>query len=495
MADVDTQLLYCDDNLDRLRVMPDASVDLVYLDPPFFSNRTYEVIWGDEAEVRSFKDRWEGGIWHYVDWMRERLVELHRVLKPTGNLLLHCDQNASHYLKCAMDEIFGQGLFRNEIVWQRTGAKSLNTIRLATNHDVILSYGRSDTTTFVKAGAVIAYDPNNLPPKVAEKYSLRDPDGRRYQLDNLTNPNHDRPNLTYEFMGVTKVWRWTRDRMQAAFEAGLIVQPGPGRVPRFKRYLDEQAGMPLGDVWTDIPPVNSQARERLGYPTQKPEALMERLIGFASRPEDVVLDPFCGCGTTVAVAHRMGRRWIGIDISPTAMEVMRRRFYNQYGGWPSVQGMPDTIDKLKALDPFEFQNWVITQVGGEQSPRRSRDMGIDGYSYLERHPIQVKQSEHVGRKVIDEFQTAVRRAGHDEGHVFAFSFTRDAREEVARAKWAEQIRIKLFTISQLLAAEDKRPVELRPVTGKLLELPIPAPRPKSELPTAEELVASAEHAV
>jgi DNA modification methylase len=292
---LETGVLYCDDNLERLTRFPAESVDLIYLDPPFFSNRDYEVIWGDEAEVRSFEDRWEGGMNHYVGWMRERVMEMSRVLRPTGSIYLHCDQNASHYLKVMMDSVFGLNSFRNQIVWRRTPSKGLMTRRLARNHDILLSYQMSDDATWNNDAAFTAYDPNALDEKTASKYRYRDEDGRIFRLDNLTNPNPDRPNLTYEFLGVTKVWRWTRERMQAAYEAGLIVQTRPGAVPQLKRYLDEQRGRPLDDVWVDIDPLNSQARERLGYPTQKPEALLERIIGLTTNENDTVLDPFCGC--------------------------------------------------------------------------------------------------------------------------------------------------------------------------------------------------------
>jgi site-specific DNA-methyltransferase (adenine-specific) len=257
--------------------------------------------------------------------MRDRIVEIHRVLKSTGTVYLHCDPHASHYLKVMLDGVFGAERFRNEIIWRRTPAKALMTQKLPVNHDILLTYQKGDEATWNQDAVFQPYDLSDLDAKTAGKYSHSDPDGRLYQLDNLINPNQDRPNLHYEFLGVTRVWRWTKERMQAAYEAGIVVQPRPGAVPRFKRYLDQQRGRPLGDVWTDIPPINSQAQERLGYPTQKPIALLERIIAASSNPGDIVLDPFCGCGTTIAAAQRLKRKWIGIDISPTAMEIMRRR--------------------------------------------------------------------------------------------------------------------------------------------------------------------------
>jgi site-specific DNA-methyltransferase (adenine-specific) len=488
---LDTGVLYREDNLNQLAQMPDECVDLIYLDPPFFSNRVYQVIWGDEAEVRSFEDRWEGGIQHYIDWMHERMLELHRVLRPTGTVYFHCDPHASHYLKVMLDGVFGYERFRNEIIWQRTLAKGNTTRRLPNNHDVILGYQKSDEGTWNGDTMFVRYVPDDLDEKTLSKYKYRDSDGRLYRLDNLISPNPDRPNLIYEFMGVTKVWRWTKERMLAAQEAGMIVQTHPGNVPQFKRYLDEQRGKPLGDVWTDIPPLNSQARERLGYPTQKPLALMERIIAASSNPNDVVLDPFCGCGTTIAAAERLGRRWIGIDISTTAMEIMRRRLL-KLGCQPVIENAPNSIPALKELRPFEFQNWIVNAVNGTQSAKRVGDMGIDGYWFFTKEPIQVKQSEHVGRNVVDNFETALRRAGENAGYIIAFSFTRDAVDEVARAK-GDGFNIRLVKVAEILllvkgALDFSKRIGPQPAT--IDELPLPLVRRPTDKPTAEELVAS-----
>lgn len=317
--------LYCGDNLPRAATFPTASIDLTYLDPPFFTDRTHEVIWGDAAEIRSFDDRWEGGIHTYVDWLRIRTIEFWRALKPTGTLYLHCDPHASHYLKVMLDEVAGPACFRNELIWRRTAAKSLTTSRLPSNHDVILMYAKSAGSTWNSDAAFAPYDAGDLDEKTATKYALIDDDGRRYQLTSLINPNANRPNLTYEFLGVTRVWRWTRERMEQAYRDGIVVQTAPGRVPRLKRYLDEQRGRPLGDVWTDIAPLNSRSAERVGYPTQKPEELIARLIKMSSNRGDVVLDPFCGSGTTLAVAQRLSRRWVGIDKNPNAIHIAEHR--------------------------------------------------------------------------------------------------------------------------------------------------------------------------
>jgi DNA modification methylase len=496
---IDTGVIYCDDNFDRLTHLPDESVDLVYLDPPFFSNRIYEVIWGDEAEVRSFEDRWKGGVKHYVEWMKRRARELHRVLQPDGSLYLHCDPNASHYLKVMLDDIFGEGRFRNEITWQRTNTHS-DARRWSPVSDTILYYSKGEHPT---------WNPQHAPHSdtyVDDKYRFQDPDGRRYRLDNMTSPN-PRPNMTYVWKGHEPPafgWRYSKETMAKLDREGRVWYPdAKSKRPQLKRYLDEMRGVVIGDIWTDIPPINSRARERTGYPTQKPEALLDRILTASSDRGDVVLDPFCGCGTTLVVAERLKRRWIGIDISPTAVRIMRRRL-RRTGADPRVIGLPETEAALQALKPFEFQNWAIDVVNGRHSRRRVADMGIDGYSFLENLPIQVKQSEKVGREIIDGFETAVRREGAHKGYVIAFSFTKGAYDEVARAK-ADGLEIALVPVATLL----DNPTEHEPQAGldemlrELLEGARQAardavtrgaawsqPRPSDTRPSVAELIAS-----
>ena len=292
-----TNRLFFGDNLEVLREkIADQSVDLIYLDPPFNSDARYNVLFQspDEkrisAQAEAFRDTWfwdqeaewafdetariggslasfvnalhsalgRSDLMAYLVMMAVRLHEMWRVLKPEGSLYLHCDPTASHYLKVILDGIFGAQNFRNEIIWQRTGSKSLSSRRLPSNHDVILLYGKSSKAIWNADEAYLSYDHSDLPEKTLAKYSNVDGEGRRYQLDNLLNPNKNRPNLTYEFLGVTRVWRWTLDRMTKAHADGLVLQSAPGRVPRFKRYLDDQRGLPLADVWSDINPLNSQ---------------------------------------------------------------------------------------------------------------------------------------------------------------------------------------------------------------------------------------------
>jgi len=260
---------------------------------------------------------------------------------------------------------------------------------LPRNHDIILSYQKTNDAFWNEDEIFQPYDETNLDEKTAGKYCHRDEDGRLYRLDSLINPNPNRPNLTYEFLGVTRVWRWTKDRMQKAYEAGLVVQTKSGTVPQGKRYLDEQRGRPLDDVWSDIPPLNSQAIERLGYPTQKPLALLERIITLATNPGDVVLDPFCGCGTTIHAAQKLRRRWIGIDVTYLAINLIKRRLKDAFGEEIAFEekGQPtdfESAKRLAELDKFQFQHWALSLVGArplKEGEGKGADRGVDGLLY------------------------------------------------------------------------------------------------------------------
>lgn len=533
MAPITTNTLFYGDNLMVLRECIDiASVDLCYLDPPFNSNRTFNVLFKDEtgkdseAQIKAFEDTWrwdqtaartyeeivtdignEVGIMigamrqfigsnqmmAYIVMMTARLVELHRVLKPTGSLYLHCDPTASHYLKIVLDTIFGIRNFRNEIIWQRTIAKSLMTRKLPDNHDVIFCYQKTDQAVWNADTLFVPYDVHDLDEKTDQKYSLRDPDGRRYQLDNIISPNPDRPNLTYEFLGVTRVWRWTKERMQQTYEAGLIVQPRPGSVPRFKRYLDEQRGKPLGDIWTDIPPLNSQASERLGYPTQKPLALLERIINASSNPGDVVLDPFCGCGTAIAAAQKLNRRWVGIDITHLAIALQKYRLEQMYPGIQfAIRGEPEDIGAARHLakqDRYQFQWWALSLVrakpfGGEVGSKQGKkgsDKGIDGViTFIDeasgkpkRVLVQVKSGGVSVRDIRDLRGTVEREQAALGVFITLEDTTRDMRTEAVQGGyyrspgWNKSYpKIQILTIADLLRGAT---IQMPPAHGTFKE--------------------------
>jgi DNA modification methylase len=502
--------LYYGDNLEWLSKMEARSVDLVYLDPPFNSKAAYNLLYKSpdgeaaQAQYQAFIDSWRWGLptdaalayviasgspaagiltalnnymnksdlMAYLVMMTARLIALRRVLKPSGSLFLHCDASASHYLKIIMDEVF-DGTFRNEIIWRRSTGKSLMTRRLPTNHDVLLFYAGEDNT-WNEAEAFLPYDPLNLPEKTAEKYSRADSDGRRYQLDNLINPNPNRPNLTYEFLGVTRVWRWTKERMQKAFDDGFVVQSAPGRVPRFKRYLDEQRGVPLDDVWTDIPPLNSQAQERLHYPTQKPLALLERIIKVASNQGDVILDPFAGCGTAIEAAERLGRKWIGIDITVLAVDVVERRLSRmnlRRGIDYAVDGIPLDMDgarRLFAQDPHQFQLWALTLVDGQprDGGKKGADKGVDGLIYYQDDArnigqaiVSVKGGENIHANHVRDLIGTMHSQKSKLGvfltlHEPTSAMVKAAREaEPVEAGGKLRPGVQICTIKQLLAGQ------------------------------------------
>ena len=459
---LETSVLHCGDNLDLLPQFPDDCVDLIYLDPPFFTNRHYEVIWGDEAEVRSFRDRWEGGIQHYLGWMEQRLRQMHRVLKPTGALYLHCDPTAGHYLKVMLDEIFGSmSRFQSEIIWKRTSAHS-GARRFGPVHDTIFFYTKSDDYTWNQVYQPLPQETidqwyNNVEPETGRRFNRADltaagrrsgPSGKPWRG---TDPGaRGRHWAIPRFVADIVEGKDTAEALDALDAAGRIFWPKrEGGKPMLKRYLDESRGVPAQDVITHISPLKNVTSEREGYPTQKPEALLEVLITASTRPDDIVLDPFCGCGTTVAVAHRLQRRWVGIDISPKAVEIMKRRV-SKLGAAPTTYGLPESVEDLWRLNGRDFQRWVMGRVGADKSPRDSGDMGIDGYAFFTRYPIQVKRSERVGRNVVDNFEAAIMRSGHDTGYIVAFSFTRGAIDEVARARRKHGLSIYLVTVADVL---------------------------------------------
>jgi len=351
-----TNQLYYGDNLDVLREhIADESVDLVYLDPPFNSNRNYNVLFREKsgesspAQIEAFTDTWQwdqnaetayhelttlgsGSVSKMIEAMRQfvgsndmmaylvmmaqRIVELHRVLKPTGSLYLHCDPTASHYLKILLDTVIGVKNFRNELVWKRTSSHNDSRRNYGDLTDIILFYVKNASVAYNFNAVFQPYSDEY----VAKNFRFADPDGRRYSSDNLRSPN-PRPNLTYDYKGYkahANGWTVSRERMEQLDAENRLIFPSSteGRI-RIKKYLDEMSGVPTGNVWDDIPPISSHAKERLGYPTQKPLALLERIIEASSNPGDVVLDPFCGCGTAVVAAQKLNRNG-SASTSPTS---------------------------------------------------------------------------------------------------------------------------------------------------------------------------------
>ncbi|MDR1809901.1 MAG: hypothetical protein LBR34_05810 [Prevotella sp.] len=459
------------DNLEILKTLDSESVDLVYLDPPFFSNRNYEVIWGDEGEVRSFRDRWSGGMEHYIAWLYERVEQMHRILKPTGSMFLHCDWHANAYIRVMiLDRIFGYDNFRNEITWKRkTGRGETNhkSKHFGTEVDSIFFYAKSNDNFFESQ---FSFDADGYQDYVDKMFNKVDENGRKYRSDNLASPT-PRPNLMYEYKGYKPPkngWAISLEKMEQWDKEGRLIFPKNlnGRISR-KRYLDELKGKPIQNLWTDID-ISSQSKERIGYPTQKPEALLQRIIECASNEGDVVLDPFVGGGTTVAVADRLHRQWIGIDQSVQAVKVTELRLDKQRNLFStpfSVQLHKYDYDTLFNQNPFEFETFIIQQFGGVPQNRKGGDKGIDGKTQ-EGVPIQVKQQEGVGRNVIDNFVSAVRRyntglAGQSRdnsspyGYIIAFSFGKGAIQEAARLKLEENTIVELVTVDKIVPIAKK----------------------------------------
>ncbi len=506
--------LYYGDNLQVLRDhLPDASVDLIYLDPPFNSRQDYNVLFAEKdgtrssSQITAFKDSWEwneeaarayeevveqggrvadamrafrtllGGtdMLAYLAMMAPRLIELRRILKSTGSIYLHCDPTASHYLKLLLDATFGPICLRNEIVWRRSHPKGHASTRFARNHDVILFYSKSSIFSTWNP-AYTAHDPT----RVEQQYAKRDQDGRAYQLTSLLNPNSNRPNLTYEFLGVTKVWRWTKERMQQALEQGLIVVPRSGKgIPRFKRYLDEQEGIPVSDFWNDIE--ISSGSEKLDYPTQKPEALLTRILLASSNRGDLVLDPFCGCGTTVQVAQKLNRRWIGIDITHLAINLIKNRLTDTFGD--QVKSTYEVIGEPKDLagaaqlaeeNKYQFQYWALSKVDAQPAERikKGADRGIDGRKFFhddrsgksKQIIFSVKGGRNVGVAEVRDLIGVLQREQAEIGVYISFEKpTAPMQREAAEAGFynspagTKYPRVQLLTIKDLL--EDGKRVE------------------------------------
>ncbi len=469
--------LYYGDNLEILRsreYFPDECVDLIYLDPPFNSNRNYNVLFksesgaDSEAQITAFEDTWHWGetaeetyrelvtdgpekvstaieaLLHLIDrnqmmaylvMMTARLVELRRVLKSTGSLYLHCDPTASHYLKIVLDAIFGGQNYRNEIVWKRTSAHS-DAKKWARVNDTVLYYVKDAVATWNTQYA--PYDDDYID----SHYTKDDEDGRgRYRLDNMAAPEGGgmaailpetgRPRGWYFWKGYhppARGWRYSPDTMRKLDEDGRIWYPdSKEKRLALKRYLEEMPGRVLDTNWSDISPIGSHAKERLGYPTQKPVALLERIIRASSNEGDVVLDPFCGCGTAIAAAHKLGRRWIGIDITHLSIALQKYRLQDMFelvsGQGYEVIGEPQTEDGARELAQdsanegrFQFEWWALSLVGakpvggqaGSRKGKKGSDKGIDGViNFFE----QDDKGKSRARKIIVQVKSGKVRSG------------------------------------------------------------------------------------
>ncbi len=479
--------LFYGDNLDVLREqIADESVDLVYLDPPFNSNATYNILFksptgtGNDAQIEAFEDTWhwndsaedafdqvarsgrtrafdllnamraflgQNDLMAYLAMMAIRLIELHRVLRPTGSLYLHCDPTASHYLKLLLDAIF-DGRLRGEIVWKRSSAHSdgkQGARQPGRVHDTILFYSKSDTWTWNTL--YTPYEPAYL----ESEYKRIMSDGRRYKETDLTaakpggdvsyawrvkrpagggwiadlDDEHLNPVEGWEYAAVhpydKRYWAYSKANMQAFARAGNLIHRSTG-MPRLVQFADEMPGVSLQDIWADIPPLAPRAQERLGYPTQKPLALLERILAASSNEGDVVLDPFCGCGTAVHAAEKLGRQWIGIDVTHLAISLIEKRLRAAFPAIAfTVEGAPRDLasaEDLAARDKYQFQWWAVSMVDAmpQGGKRKGADGGVDGIIYFrpegrktEKALVSVKGGDHVGVQMIRELHSAMER--------------------------------------------------------------------------------------
>lgn len=530
--------LYYGDNLDVLRRhIKDESVDLVYLDPPFKSNQDYNVLFAEKdgtgaaSQFKAFEDTWawnqasaatyeeivEGAgrvsdvmqafrrflgtndMLAYLTMMAPRLTELRRVLKSKGSIYLHCDPTASHYLKLLLDSIFGPLNFRNEIVWKRSHAHSDS--KQGARHygrvtDSLLFYGKTEDNIW--NSQYVPYDEEY----VDRDYRRVDEHGRHYRIDNLQGPGGAaKGNPLYEVMGVKRYWRYSQDKMKELIRQGRVIQTRPGAVPQYKRYLDEMPGVPVQSLWADLPVLNNRSKEVLGYPTQKPEALLERIIRTSSNEGDTVLDPFCGCGTAIAVAQKLSRAWIGIDITHLAIGLIKSRLRDAFGEEISktyqVIGEPVSVQDATELakeDPYQFQWWSLGLVGARRAEqRKGSDQGIDGRLYFHdegeggrtKQIILSVKSGHVSVRDVRDLRGVVDREKAEIGVLITLEqATRPMETEAASAgfyksPWGNHPRLQILTIAELLRGKRINYPPTINVTHKRA--------PKADTPTPEQM--------
>jgi DNA modification methylase len=534
-----TNTLFYGDNLEILRhLIPGESIDLIYLDPPFNSKADYNVLFkeasGEQstAQIQAFSDFWhwdvqarrayeyltvtapneslanfiqtmfnflgKNDMLAYLVMMGIRLLELNRVLKPTGSIFLHCDMTASHYLKLLLDSIFGVKNFVNEIIWKRQFAHSdskQGSKHFGRIHDSILFYAKDIRERHRKWNQ--QYTPYSQ--EYIDRFFFRtDENGRKYWLADTTGPGGaSKGNPRYEFLGVTRYWRFSRENMERLYKEGRIIQTKPGNVPVYKRYLDEMPGIPFQDIWLNVRHLTGPSRERLGYPTQKPLELLERIIKSCSNEGDWILDPFCGCGTAVIAAEKLHRHWIGIDITWLAINLVKGRLNDMFPGIQfKTEGEPRDMGAAKDLanyDRYQFQWWVLSLIGARpvgstpakpKEGKRGADEGVDGWlrfadgpeGHVEKIVVQVKSGD-IGVRHIRELRDVIARQRATIG-IF-LTLEEPTSEMIREAKatdpyvsptWNhEYSKIQIMTIRELLTG--KRP-DIPPTMSAFIEAPL-----------------------
>jgi adenine specific DNA methylase Mod len=506
--------LYFGDNLFVLRdEIKSESVDLIYLDPPFNSKRDYNLLFktpkghDSDAQIAAFEDSWHWGeqaerefdellhqgntdvsemiqslrrflkesdMMAYLVMMANRLVELHRVLKSSGSLYLHCDPTASHYLKIVLDTVFGAENYSNEIIWKRADTVKGNFGQgrkiFDKNTDTILFYCKSDNNTFHPQFKEYSDD------YVEKFYKYTEPEtGRKYRLISMIGPGGSaKGNPYYEVMGITKYWRYSKKKMQELIDSGMVVQTKPDTVPQRKQYLDVGKGVSIQTLWDDISALQASGAERLGYPTQKPLALLERIIQASSNEGDVVLDPFCGCGTAVHAAEILKREWIGIDITHLAISLIEKRMKDAFPNINfRVYGTPTDYDGAKNLaerDKYQFQWWACSLVNAQpfQGKKKGSDGGIDGLIFFQddnsgakKIIVSVKGGEHVSVTMVKDLIATVEREKAAIGLFITLAEpTKPMITEAVSTGFYESPKgnvpkIQILTIDDLLSGKEK----------------------------------------
>ncbi|UYL09442.1 DNA methyltransferase [Bdellovibrio sp. SKB1291214] len=408
----------CGDNLEWLKLLEDESIDLCYIDPPFFSNRPYEILWGNGYERRSFEDRFSGKVLNYIEWMRPRIELIHKKLKKTGSIFLHCDWHASHRLRCVLDDVFGEDNFRNEIIWKRTfttGSSKSIAKKFSANTDTIFFYQKSKDSYFN-----VPY--KDYAPATLKRYDKVDENGRRFKWENLKT--------------------YSKDRLKEMLKSGEAKFNKGSKNPVYKAYLDPNKGTPMDNLWDDIEFIGTKSPERLGYPTQKPEALLRRIIECASKKGDVVLDCFGGGGTTAKVCADLGRTFITGDVSPVSVKIISERLYFDVPDVKfEIKNLPQTEEELKQMNGHKFAEVVCEVMGWDVNTKKSGDGGIDGWADGGKLPIQIKNhaTAPAGRPDLQRFFGALGK--NKKGIFVAWRFASEAREYIAKVKQDHKVEI------------------------------------------------------
>jgi adenine-specific DNA-methyltransferase len=461
--DLEPNQLIFGDNLHVMRALPSNSIDLIYIDPPFFSGKHYNVIFGDQNEIRSFSDIWEGGMPGYLIWLNARILEMKRLLKPTGAIFVHCDYHAGHYIKIELDKIFGYENFRNQIIWRRTNSPKAQSKNLGTQHDYIFYYTKTNDFTFNKT-----YKP--LDDKKIKAHSLEDEKGKFQTVALIAGGIQRSPNRkSFEFKGVKAPWLYSLENLEKFWKEGIIYKT-KGGLYRLKKYLDESPGSLVSDLWVDnsVAPVQGVSNELIGYPTQKPESLLKRIIELATKQGDVIADFFCGGGTTPAVAQKLGRRWIASDISKIAVSVTRDRILRDIlgkngsnkevqhtlGKTPEIEirswGIYEVPELIK-LNEDSFRNFIISAYNG-----RLTSSGGLIHGYKQSIPLFVgnpSQEKSITEKEVVEFaKYIIKQGNYHQGTMIGWGFTPGARNVAQQLEAQHAIAID-FVKLQLIPIE------------------------------------------